>query len=264
MSMAQSTRKILILGRPKSGKLSLVKALTSSLPSGLAHETTPHAGLTHSITLTTRYYSVEAGIWIDEIPDEAETWLKEYSSEEASPVLQSLAAIVLTVDPSIRNSGQCLQLLKKLNERGEEVEWDGSCIVVGKKQAENPVTDLSSLCEDLALEYVDLNDSGENDYGGKISFHVYTVIAEKLGVARVLEFLHTCDWTSTSADSESIGSLQDAELEFELNAFDDDKEDGSEKDVEYMERMMAMLINARGKDLDAHSNDRNGTGDEFR
>jgi hypothetical protein len=93
---------------------------------------------------------------------------------------------------------------------------------------------------------------------------VLTLIAEKLGLTRVLEFLHTCDWASTSADSESIGSLQDAELEFELNAFDDDKEDGSEKDVEYMERMMAMLINARGNDLEAHSNDRNGTGDDFR
>jgi hypothetical protein len=43
-----------------------------------------------------------------------------------------------------------------------------------------------------------------------------------------------------------MGSLQDGELEFELNAFDDDKEAGSEKDVDYMERMMAMLINARG------------------
>jgi hypothetical protein len=45
-----------------------------------------------------------------------------------------------------------------------------------------------------------------------------------------------------------MGFLQDAELEFELNAFDDDKEAGSEKDVDYMERMMAMLINARGND----------------
>jgi hypothetical protein len=167
-SMTQSTRKILILGRPKSGKLSLVKALTSSLPSDLTHETTPHAGLTHSITLTTRYYSVEAGIWIDEIPDDAETWLKEYSSEEASPVLQSLAAIVLTIDPSTGNSEQYLQWLKKLNERGEEVEWDGACIVVGKKQGEIPVADMPSLCEDLAFEYVDLNASGENDHGGKI------------------------------------------------------------------------------------------------
>ena len=63
--MTPSSRKILIIGRPKSGKLSLVKALTSSLPNGLVHETTPHAGLTHTIELTTRYYSTEAGIWID-------------------------------------------------------------------------------------------------------------------------------------------------------------------------------------------------------
>lgn len=89
------------------------------------------------------------------------------------------------------------------------------------------------------------------------------LIIEKLGLARVFEILHTCDWTSPSADSESMGSLQDAELEFELNAFDDDKEAGSEKDVEYMERMMAMLINARGIELTVCSNGRNGTRDGF-
>jgi hypothetical protein len=92
---------------------------------------------------------------------------------------------------------------------------------------------------------------------------IYTLIIEKLGLGRVFEILHTCDWTSTSADSESMGSLQDAELEFELNAFDEDKEAGSEKDVDYMERMMAMLINARGNDFGFSSNGRNGTRDEF-
>ena len=70
---------------------------------------------------------------------------------------------------------------------------------------------------------------------------------EKLGLPRIFEILHTCDWTSSTAeDEESIGSLQDGEIDFELNAFDDDKLEGSERDVEYMERMMAMLISARG------------------
>lgn len=171
--VTQSSRRILILGRPKSGKLSLVKALCSSLPDGLTNETIPHAGLTHSITLTTRYYSIEAGIWIDEIPDDAETWLREYSSVEASLVLRSLAAIVLTIDPSTQDPEQYLDLLKKLSERGDEVEWDGSCMVVGKQQTTEPVADLSSLCEDHALEYVDLNNSGENEYGGKVCAHMH-------------------------------------------------------------------------------------------
>jgi hypothetical protein len=88
---------------------------------------------------------------------------------------------------------------------------------------------------------------------------------EKLGLPRVLEVLYTCDWTSpTAEDSESIDSFQEGEIDFELNAFDDDKQDGSERDVEYMERMMAMLINARGKTQKGFSNFRNGSGDEFR
>ena len=73
---------------------------------------------------------------------------------------------------------------------------------------------------------------------------------EKLGLPRILEILeilHTCDWTSSTAEDELwIGSLQDVEIDFELYTFDDDKLEGSERDVEYMEIMMAMLISARG------------------
>jgi len=61
-----------------------------------------------------------------------------------------------------------------------------------------------------------------------------------------VEVLQTCNWISDPLDdNESMGSLQDAELEFELGAFEDD-DNGSEQDVDYMERMMAMLLNARG------------------
>jgi hypothetical protein len=89
---------------------------------------------------------------------------------------------------------------------------------------------------------------------------------EKLGLPRVLEVLHTCDWASEDIDDDgSIGSLQDAEVDFELNAFDDDKENGSERDVEYMERMMAMLISAKGNLYRRIvANSRNGSGYELR
>ena len=166
--MAPSSRKILIVGRPKSGKLSLVKALTSSLPTGLTHETT-HAGLSHTITLTTRYYSTEAGIWIDEIPEDTETWMDEYLSDEATAVLHSLAAVIFTVDPALSTGGQELSMIKKLNERGEDIEWDGTCIIVGKQSQEQSISDITSFCDDNAIEYIDLNQSGQNDYGGEAS-----------------------------------------------------------------------------------------------
>ena len=151
---------------PSLGKLSLVKALTSSLPSGLTHESTPHAGLTHSITLTTRYFSTEAGIWIDEIPDETEMWLNEYLSENATAVLQSLAAIVLTVNTMSSTVPKDLEVLKKLSERGEDVDWDGTCFVVGRQGQGRALADVSALGDDSSLEYIDLNESGENEFGG--------------------------------------------------------------------------------------------------
>lgn len=74
-------------------------------------------------------------------------------------------------------------------------------------------------------------------------------MTERLGLPRVREVLHTCDWTlSPDDEEESIGSFQDgAELDFELDAFgESDEQNGSEQDVEYMERMMSMLLSARG------------------
>jgi hypothetical protein len=107
---------------------------------------------------------VEAGIWIDEIPDDAGTWLEEYLSEEASPVLQCLAAVIVTVDPT-SDTESILDIVQKLKERGEEVEWDGLCLVVGK-QGQTEISAISSLCDDRALEYIDLKQSDENEYGG--------------------------------------------------------------------------------------------------
>jgi hypothetical protein len=169
MEATTSRKKILILGQPKSGKLSLVKALTSSLPDGLSHESTPHAGLTHSITLTTRYYKTEAGIWIDEIPEDTETWLDEYLSGEAISVIQSLAAVILTINVTHLTNTRDLEILKKLSARGDDIEWEGTCLVVGKQSQGQELSNVSSLCDDHAFEYVDLNDSGENEFGGKLT-----------------------------------------------------------------------------------------------
>jgi hypothetical protein len=168
METTKSKKKILILGRPKSGKLSLVKALTSSLPHGLT-DSTPHAGLTHSITLTTRYFSTEAGIWIDEIPEDLEPWLDEYLSQEATPVLRSLAVIILTIGCASGDTPaeKDLEILEKLNERGEEVEWDATSVVIGKRSSNNEVySSISLLCDEHALEFINLNESGENEFGG--------------------------------------------------------------------------------------------------
>jgi GTPase SAR1 family protein len=166
METKKSKKKILIIGPPKSGKLSLVKALTSSLPPELNDESNSHAGLTHSITLTTRYFSTEAGIWIDEIPEDSEAWLEEYLSEEATPVLQSLAAVIFTVSAG-SEPDRDVDILRKLNERGEEVEWDATSLVVGKKYPGGEAySTVSSYCEEYPLEFINLNESGENEFGG--------------------------------------------------------------------------------------------------
>ena len=167
MKPKPSKKRILILGQPKSGKLSLVKALTSSLPEGLNENSTSHAGLTHSINLTTRYFSYDVGIWIDEIPQEdSAKWLDEYLSEEATPVLQSLAAIIFTIDSAVAKQEEILDIVNSLNKRGQEVEWDGTCVVVEKKSSSSQTSNMAALYEDHMLDYIDLNQTGRNEFGG--------------------------------------------------------------------------------------------------
>ncbi|KAI5819052.1 hypothetical protein BZA77DRAFT_305591 [Pyronema omphalodes] len=63
-------RRILLVGNKKSGKLTVLKALTGSLPITLTTDA-PHAGLSHELRLETPYYKVTVPIWVDEIPEPA-------------------------------------------------------------------------------------------------------------------------------------------------------------------------------------------------
>ncbi|CCX06455.1 hypothetical protein FPQ18DRAFT_323384 [Pyronema domesticum] len=64
-------RRILLVGTKKSGKLTVLKALTGSLPITLTTGA-PHAGLSHELRLETPYYKATVPIWVDEIPEPAE------------------------------------------------------------------------------------------------------------------------------------------------------------------------------------------------
>ena len=83
-------------------------------------------------------------------------------------MLQSIAAIILTVDNSTTTSASDIRILKRLSDRGEEVEWDGTCLVVRKISESKDASELSSLCDDEALELIDMNESGENEFGGTL------------------------------------------------------------------------------------------------
>lgn len=70
--------------------------LTGSAPTPTAHPSSLSslAGLSHTLSLKTTYYSTTIPIWIDEI-DSAEEWRDEFLRPEAKEVLAVLGAVVL-------------------------------------------------------------------------------------------------------------------------------------------------------------------------
>ncbi|EWC48149.1 hypothetical protein DRE_02253 [Drechslerella stenobrocha 248] len=86
-------RRILLVGRRDAPVLPFVEALTGSLP---AHHpaSASHAGITHSLALSTQYYSATVPIWIDELAEPIADWAAAYASKEAREVRQALGAII--------------------------------------------------------------------------------------------------------------------------------------------------------------------------
>jgi len=59
-----------------------------------------------------------------------------------------------------------LDIVNSLNKRGQEVEWDGTCVVVEKKSSSSQTSNMAALYEDHMLDYIDLNQTGRNEFGG--------------------------------------------------------------------------------------------------
>ncbi|KAK9359758.1 hypothetical protein V1504DRAFT_457060 [Lipomyces starkeyi] len=110
-----SSKRILVLGPPKSGKFTLLKELTGSTPTLSANSTSAqtsaeipteqrrptHAGLSHTLTLLNKYFETEVPIWIDEYDDTSDDtgirgWATSFSSADANEVVSALGAIVYT------------------------------------------------------------------------------------------------------------------------------------------------------------------------
>ncbi|EPY51895.1 recombination protein Irc6 [Schizosaccharomyces cryophilus OY26] len=166
------SKRILIIGKPKSGKLTFVKALTGTLPRGLSltSSETSHAGLTHEYTLRNKYFQREVGIWIDEYTDLEET-LEAYASQDANEVMNAISVIVYTFR---RFEPQEWSLWNKFSENLEN-----TIPIIGLHMDSSSMTRPP---ESLNPEYVVLSQTGKNEFG------------EMLGFDRVLDIFNCCEW----------------------------------------------------------------------
>ncbi|KAK6521116.1 hypothetical protein TWF506_001348 [Arthrobotrys conoides] len=212
-------RRILLVGRRDSEILKFLETLTGSLPS---HQTPDsHAGLTHTLTLKTQYYTSTIPIWIDEIHSPTE-WSTAYSSPEAKEVRQVLGAIIYCFKKPTSDSEISDSIKEDLRGLGKVVKacgysWDGVCLAVTmphsiQPQVEKAAEEWEELMMEFGFEFVDFEAKGRNDYG------------EPTGMERLKEALEANDWNAPL--SLGLDDLDDDELD-ELAGEDPVDQDGN-------------------------------------
>jgi hypothetical protein len=224
--------RILIIGARKSGKLTLVKQLTSSLP--FIPDGCGHGGLSHELMIKNKYYSAQVGIWIDEF-ESAEQWVDEFSSEEAKEVRDVLGVVLYTFNPKEVALEHEFKQLARFIEVLDSENWDGVALAASKGKLED--SDLEDLLFEVGLEYVNLL-SEESD-------------GEKDGVGRVKDAIETFPWGGSGEETEFDGEANEEVLRDIMKSMskpileDDVVDDGDEKKVDDFEGFLQKLQNVR-------------------
>ncbi|KAF2264827.1 hypothetical protein CC78DRAFT_601138 [Lojkania enalia] len=246
----QHPRRILALGAPDSGVLSLLKDLTGSAPELISDST---AGLSHTWSLSTRYYTANLPIWIDEIPSVSE-WRSEFVKPEAKEVVSVLGAWIFCFRKPVKEEDfsvikEALQAIADVIEKVCGYGADVVCLAVAMPQSMTPYLDKSDdeweeLCMEFGFEFVDAEAKGKNEFG------------EPLGMQRIEEALKAHSWQGgdggldfVDGDGEGFGDSFDAE-ELEMNmelfgmkgALHEAEDEDEEAQVEELESMMRRMM----------------------
>jgi hypothetical protein len=234
----KNPRRILALGAPEAGVLTLLKGVhsTRSLPNlptdlhglldltGTAPELVSDstAGLTHHWSLETRYYTATLPIWIDEITD-IEQWRSEFIKPEAKEVVSVLGAWIVcfrkpTKEEDVASVKDTLKAIADVIEHACGYSGDAVCLAVAMPQSMTPsleksAEDWEELCLEYGFEFVDSEAKGKNEFG------------EDVGIKRIEEALKAHEW---DGDDTNLG-------------FDDNDEFGESFDAEEMEMGMELF-----------------------
>ncbi|KAF9732349.1 hypothetical protein PMIN06_002099 [Paraphaeosphaeria minitans] len=241
-------RRILAVGAPGSGVLSLLKDLTGSAPE-LITDTT--AGLSHEWNLETKYYTAKLPIWIDEIPDVAE-WRSEFTKPEAKEVVTAIGAWIFcfkkpVTEKDVDTIKETMAAIAKVVEAACGYNDDHVRLAVAMPQSITPYLERSAedwddVCMEHGFEFVDSEAKDKNQYG------------EEMGVKRVEDALKAQEWDDVGGDGDfafdddGFGEGLDAEeremgMEFfglknAVHGMDEDEE----AQVEELEGLMRKMV----------------------
>ncbi|KAK3328294.1 alpha and gamma adaptin binding protein p34 [Cercophora scortea] len=187
------------------------------------------AGTTHTLALTTPYYTAQVPIWLDLVsaPDE---WAASFLSPEAKEVLTVLGGVVVVFAlPPPSATGVAVEQTKALIAHVGRVvreglggwDWDGVGLAVGVSgglaqaghdEMGDVLDEWEDCCAEWGLEFVHAASASSGvDGGAKNEF------GEKTGMARVLEALQANDWSGGAGgdDDDSDDAMVDGEEEEE-------------------------------------------------
>ncbi|KAL1596651.1 hypothetical protein SLS60_009299 [Paraconiothyrium brasiliense] len=245
-------RRILAVGAPDSGVLSLIKDLTGSAPE-LITDTT--AGLSHEWNIETKYYTAKVPIWIDEIPKVSE-WRTEFTKPEAKEVVTAIGAWIYCFKKPVTIKDvdtikDTMQTIAKVIETACGYSDDHVRLAVAMPQSITPYLDKSAedwddLCMEHGFEFVDSEAKGKNQFG------------EEKGIKRVEDALKAQEWEGIEADDDfdfdedAFGEGLDAEERemgmelFGLKNAVHGIDENEEAQVEELEGLMRKMVAIKG------------------
>ena len=254
---------VLILGAPRSGKLRVANILSKNLPSSQLGEvpSDSHSGIIMKASVTTKYYSVDLNLLIDEFPEHRSAnisgekalqslnkWTDEFVSEEYQELREVLDGFIFCIDienDSIDHIESCLEFVGRIRQKlsnNDENDWSGFLAIVGTTTSSVPTHEsILEQVEDAVisngLEFIDLQQNGENEF------------REKIGTDRLVELIETHEWThmdlvsvnyqtnKTNRAKEMTKGLLDVEEEVD----NDEEEHNEEHDTKTMDLSEIML-----------------------
>lgn len=191
---------VLIIGPPGSGKIRLAQHISRDLDTGKISENS-HSGLIYNCSLTTKYFSTEVNLLIEEYPEERgkisgeneylkslQQWSKAFYSDDYKELRDAIDGVIFTIDPSettTKTWSKTMELYSEVKEILDDVCFFAA--VAAKTDKAERLEEFEDECIQHGIEFVYEGETGTNEF------------KDKLGKDRVLEILETHQWSNVSS-----------------------------------------------------------------